>query len=66
MNIDTMLETVIDNLNDGLVVSEEVRDDPKKGYPYMYGYMKSTAQISVDQLKTIVEQYRSLMLENNQ
>ena len=63
MNIDTMLETVIDNLNDGMVTSEEARDLPDRGYPYMYGYLKSTTKMSVDQLKTIIDQYRALMCE---
>ena len=66
MNIDTMLETVIDNLNDGMVTSEKSRDLPDRGYPYMYGYIRATNQYAVDQLKTIIDQYRSLMLENNQ
>ena len=66
MNIDTMLETVIESLNDGALVSAEAKEDPSKGYPYSYGYIKATNQYAVDQLKTIVDQYRSLMIENNQ
>ena len=38
MNIDTMLQSVIDNLNDCLAVGSDSKDDPSKGYPYAYGY----------------------------
>ena len=66
MNIDTMLETVIESLNDGSKISAEAKEDPDKGYPYSYGYIRATNQHAVDQLKTIVDQYRSLMIENDQ
>jgi len=66
MNIDTMLESVIDNLNDCLVVGSEVKEDPAKGYPYAYGYSSAGIRISVEHLQTIIDQYRTLMIENNQ
>jgi len=66
MNIDTMLETVIDNLNDCLVVGSEAKVNPDQGYPYAYGYSASGIRSSVESLQTIIDQYRSLMIENNQ
>ena len=66
MNIDTMLESVIDNLNDSLKVGAEAKEDPEKGYPYAYGYSAAGIRISVEHLQTVIDQYRALMLENNQ
>jgi len=66
MNIDTMLESVIDNLNDCLVVGAEAKQDPEKGYPYAYGYSTAGTKIAVERLQTVIDQYRALMLENNQ
>ena len=66
MNIDTMLESVIDNLNDCLVVGADAKEDPQKGYPYAYGYSTAGIRISVEHLQTVIDQYRALMLENNQ
>ena len=66
MNIDTMLETVIDNLNDCLKVGTEAKANPDQGYSYAYGYSSSGIKSSVEYLQTIVAQYRSLMCENNQ
>ena len=66
MNIDTMLESVIDNLNDCLVVGREAKENPDQGYPYAYGYSTAGIRISVEHLQTIIDQYRSLMLENDQ
>ena len=66
MNIDTMLESVIDNLNDCLTVGREAKEDPDKGYPYAYGYSTAGTRIAVERLQTVIDQYRALMLENNQ
>ena len=66
MNIDTMLESVIDNLNDSLTVGAEAKEDPERGYPYAYGYSAAGTRIAVEHLQTVIDQYRALMLENNQ
>ena len=66
MNIDTMIESVIDNLNDCLAVGSEAKEDPAKGYPYAYGYSSAGTKIAVEHLQTIIDQYRALMIENNQ
>ena len=42
MNIDTQLQTIIENLEDGVKVSYEALNDPDQGYPYATGYSRST------------------------
>lgn len=66
MNIDTMLQTVIDNLNDCLAVGSDSKDDPSKGYPYAYGYSTAGTKIAIENLQTILEQYQSVMCETGQ
>jgi len=61
-----MLETVIDNLNDGIAVSNESKIDPELGYPYATGYSRASMTEAVNDLVTILDQYRTLMIENNQ
>lgn len=63
MNIDSQLLTVIESLEDSLMVCNRVKDDPSKGYPYVTGYSLSTMDYAVEELKSIVEQYRSLIQE---
>jgi hypothetical protein len=63
MNIDTQLQTIIENLEDGVKISYEALDDPDQGYPYATGYSRSTMQYAIDNLQLIVNQYRSITLE---
>ena len=60
MMIETMLQGVIDNLNDCLTTGKDAKDDPEKGYPYAYGYSSAGTKLAVDNLKLILEEYRSI------
>ena len=66
MNVDSKLLTVIDSLRDCLSVGSESKGDPDKGYPYAYGYNTAGIRYAIDSLETVVDEYRSLMCENNQ
>lgn len=63
MNIDTQLLTIIDSLQDGVDVSNDVKSDPDKGYPYATGYSRASMESAIYDLKQIVENYRSLIQE---
>lgn len=63
MNIDSQLLTVIDSLTDAVNVSNESKLDPDKGYPYATGYSRASMQYAIDNLTNIVEQYRTITLE---
>jgi len=63
MNIDTQLLTIIDSLQDGVNVSNDVKTDPEKGYPYATGYSRASMEHAIDNLKQIVENYRSIVQE---
>lgn len=65
MNIDTMLECVIAQLNEGISTSLDTKDDPDKGYAYSYGYCKASAKLAVRDLETILDHYRSILSKNN-
>ena len=66
MNIDSHLLTVIESLEDSVRVCNKVKDDPKKGYPFVSGYSLSTMDYAIAELKTIVEQYRSIIQEEGE
>jgi len=63
MNIDTQLLTIIDSLQDGVNVSNDVKNDPDKGYPYATGYSRASMENAIYNLKEIVEKYRSINQE---
>lgn len=63
MNIDTQLLSIIESLQDAIVVSTESKLDPDKGYPYATGYSSASMQYAIDNLQQIVNQYRSITLE---
>ena len=63
MNIDSQLLTIIESLEDSVRECNKVKDDPKKGYPYVSGYSLSTMDYAIGELKNVVEQYRSIIQE---
>jgi len=65
MNIDSQLLTVIESLKDGVIVSEDSKFDPDRGYPYATGYSRATMESAIVSLQTIVNQYRSLCQEES-
>ena len=65
MNIDTQLQTIIDNLEDGVKVSYEALNDPDQGYPYATGYSRSTMRHCIEDLQYVIIQYRTITLEES-
>ena len=63
MNIDTQLQTIIENLEDGVKVSYEALNDPDQGYPYATGYSRSTMRHCIEDLRYIIERYRTITQE---
>ena len=63
MNIDTQLQTIIENLEDGVKVSYESLEDPDQGYPYATGYSRATMRYCIEQLELVINQYRTITLE---
>ena len=63
MNIDTELQTIIENLEDGVKVSYESLNDPDQGYPYATGYSRSTMRHCIEDLRYIIERYRTITQE---
>jgi hypothetical protein len=63
MNIDTQILAIIDSLQDGVNVSNDVKTDPEKGYPYATGYSRASMEYAIYNLKQIVENYRSIVQE---
>ncbi len=63
MNIDTQLQTIIENLEDGVKVSYEALNDPDQGYPYATGYSRSTMRHCIEDLQYVSNQYRTITLE---
>ena len=63
MNIDTQLQTIIENLEDGVKVSYESLNDPDQGYPYATGYSRSTMRHCIEDLRYVLNQYRTITLE---
>ncbi|AYR01779.1 hypothetical protein [Synechococcus phage S-B05] len=65
MNIDTKLITIIESLQDGVNVSHDALNNPDQGYPYATGYSRATMQYCIDNLETIINQYRTITLEES-
>ena len=63
MNIDTQLQTIIENLEDGVKVSYESLNDPDQGYPYATGYSRSVMEHCIKDLQYVINQYRTITLE---
>ena len=63
MNIDYQLLTVIESLEDSMRVCSVEKDNPKRGYPFATGYSLSTMEYAIKELKDVVEQYRSIVQE---
>ena len=63
MCIRDRLQTIIENLEDGVKVSYEALNDPDQGYPYATGYSRSTMRHCIEDLQYVIERYRTITQE---